>query len=109
MARVVAVATDLLMGSKVETMLSTAGHDVSLAPSLAEAPLEQADLLVADLDRENPEALVGLGMPVLGYYSHVEVETRQVAEAAGVDLVVPRSRMARELPDLAARLLSGSA
>ena len=60
-----------------------------------------ADLIVADLDAENPEALVGLGMPVLGYYSHVDVETREAAEAAGVDLVVPRSRMARELPELA--------
>ena len=56
--------------------------------------------MVADLDVENPEALVGLGVPVLGYYSHVDVETREAAEAAGVDLVVPRSRMARELPAL---------
>ena len=48
---------------------------------------------------------VGLGMPVLGYYSHVDVETKETAEAAGVDLVVPRSRMARELPALAERLL----
>jgi len=59
----------------------------------------------ADLDVENPEALVGLGMPVLGYYSHVDVSTKEAAEAAGVDLVVPRSRMARELPDLVERLL----
>jgi hypothetical protein len=33
---------------------------------------------------------------VLGYYSHVDKDTREAAEAAGVDLVVPRSRMARE-------------
>jgi hypothetical protein len=106
-ARVVAVAPDLLLGSKVEAMLRAAGHDVTLSPALAEAPLDDADLLVVDLDAGNPEALVGLGMPVLGYYSHVDVETRQAAEAAGVDLVVPRSRMARELPQLAERLLSG--
>lgn len=106
MARVVAVAPDLLLGSKVEATLSAAGHEVTLSPSLAEAPLEGVDLLVADLDTENPEALVGLGIPVLGYYSHVEVETRRTAEAAGVDLVVPRSRLARELPQLAERLLS---
>ena len=105
MARVVAVAADLLLGSKVEATLSAAGHDVTLSPALAEAPLDDADLLVADLDTENPEALVGLGMPVLGYYSHVNVETRQTAEAAGIDLVVPRSRMARELPQLVERLL----
>lgn len=108
MARVVAVATDLLFGSKVEAMLSAAGHDVTLSPSLAEAPLDGVNLLVADLEVENPEALVGLGIPVLGYYSHVDVETRETAEAAGVDLVVPRSRAARELPQLAERLLSGS-
>lgn len=106
MARVVAVAPDLLLGSKVEAMLSAAGHEVTLAPSLAEAPLATADLLVADLDTENPEALVGLGIPVLGYYSHVNVETKKAAEAAGIDTVVPRSRMSRELPELAARLLS---
>lgn len=106
MARVVAVSSDLLLGSKVEAMLSAAGHEVTLSPALAEAPLEGAELLVAGLDTENPEALVGLGVPVLGYYSHVDVETRQAAEAAGVDLVVPRSRMARELPQLVERLLS---
>jgi hypothetical protein len=104
-ARVVAVAPDLLLGSKIEAMLGAAGHEVTLSPALAEAPLEAAELLVADLDAENPEALVGLGIPVLGYYSHVNVDTKQVAEAAGVDLVVPRSRMARELPDLAIKLL----
>jgi hypothetical protein len=105
MARVVAVAADLMLGSKVEATLSAAGHEVTLAPSLQEAPLGEAELLVADVEAENPEALVGFGIPVLGYYSHVNVESREVAEAAGVDLVVPRSRLARELPELAERLL----
>ncbi|HVY95846.1 MAG TPA: hypothetical protein VHA54_02690 [Solirubrobacterales bacterium] len=107
MARVVAVAADLMLGSRVEATLAAAGHEVTLAPSLQEAPLDRADLIVADLEAENPEALVGLGIPVLGYYSHVQAETRRLAEAAGVDLVVPRSRLARELPALAERLLSG--
>lgn len=105
MARVVAIASDLLLGSKVEAMLSAAGHSVTLSPTLNEAPLDEAELIVADLDVENPEALVGLDIPVLGYYSHVDVDTRDAAEAAGIDLVVPRSRMARELPALAERLL----
>jgi hypothetical protein len=105
-ARVVAVAADLLLGSKVEAMLTAAGHEVTLSPSFQEAPWDDADLLVADLDTENPEALVALGIPVLGYYSHVNTDTREAAEAAGIDLAVPRSRMARELPQLAERLLS---
>ncbi|HEY0316730.1 MAG TPA: hypothetical protein VGC49_00350 [Solirubrobacterales bacterium] len=105
MARVLSIATDLMLSSRVAETLGAAGHEVASAPSLAEAPLEEMDVLVADLDVENPEALVGLGVPVLGYYSHVDVETRQAAEAAGVDMVVPRSRMARELPHLIERLL----
>lgn len=106
MARVVAVATDLMLASKVEATLSAAGHVVTLAPSLQEAPLDEAELLVADLESENPEALVAVGVPVLGYYPHTDVEIKKVADAAGVDLVVPRSRLARELPALADKLLN---
>ena len=86
-------------------MLSAAGHEVTLTPARPQAPVD-ADLIVADLDAESPQDLKGLGIPVLGYYSHVEVETRRAAEAAGIDLAVPRSRMARELPALVERLLA---
>ncbi|MGV1048793.1 MAG: hypothetical protein ACOYD4_09765 [Solirubrobacterales bacterium] len=106
MARVLSIATDLMLASRVDAALTAAGHHVILARSLEEAPLDEAELLVADLDAEGPEALVGLGVPVLGYYSHVDVDAKRVAEAAGVDLVVPRSRMARELPALVERLLA---
>lgn len=105
MARVLSISNDLMLGSKVQETLTAAGHEVVASPSIEETTWEGVDLIVADLDVENPEALVGPGMPVLGYYSHVDVATREAAEAAGVDLVVPRSRMARELPDLAKRLL----
>ncbi|MGC1853051.1 MAG: hypothetical protein WA687_11490 [Solirubrobacterales bacterium] len=108
MARIVAVAPDLLLGSKVEAMLTAAGHEVTLSPALAEAPLGAADLIVADLDVENPAALGGFDIPVLGYYSHVNVETKRAADAAGIDLAVPRSRMARELPQLVDQLLPDS-
>ncbi|MGD9734689.1 MAG: hypothetical protein AB7V58_03630 [Solirubrobacterales bacterium] len=106
MARILSIAEDLMLASRVDAMLTAAGHHVVLARSLQEASLDGAELIVADLDVENPEALVGLGIPVLGYYSHVDAETRQAAMDAGVDLVVPRSRMNRELPALAERLLS---
>jgi hypothetical protein len=106
-ARVLAISSDLLLGSKVEAMLRAAGHEVTLAPSPDPTQLEGTDLIVADLDTENATELVGHGAPVLGYYSHVNPETKQRAEAAGVDLAVPRSRMARELPELATKLLEG--
>jgi len=99
-ARVLSIAVDLMLGSKVQETLTAAGYEVVTSASIEETTWDGVDLIVADLDVENPEALVGLGMPVLGYYSHVDVETKEAAEAAGVDKVVPRSRMARELPDL---------
>ncbi len=105
MARVVAISADLLLGSKVEALLTAANHEVTLAPSLPEQ-LKDVDLLVADLDAEDPRALTQTGIPVLGYYSHVNVETKKASEAAGINLAVPRSRMVRELPDLVNELLN---
>ncbi len=107
MARVLAISTDLLLGSKVEATLTAAGHEVTMAAAVDGADFRGIELTVADLDAAAPESLVGLGIPVLGYYSHVDVDTRAAAELAGIDLVVPRSRMARELPELAKRLLEG--
>lgn len=106
MARVVAVSSDLLLGSKVEATLSAAGHEVTLSSTHADVPLDEVELIVADLDTEDPQALAALGIPILGYYSHVNVETKQAAEAAGIPQAVPRSRLARELPQLVDRLLS---
>jgi hypothetical protein len=106
MARVVSIAEDLMLASRVDAMLTAAGHHVVLARSLQDASFDGAELIVADLDVCEPEALVGLGMPVLGYYSHVDAETRQAALDAGVEMVVPRSRMNRELPALAEQLLA---
>jgi hypothetical protein len=105
-ARVVALAPDLMFASRIEATLTAAGHGVRLASSSSEATGPQdADVFVVDLDREPADAVVGLGVPVLGFYSHVDVDTRERAEAAGLDLVVPRSRMAREMPQLVERLL----
>ena len=103
MARIAALVPDLMLATKVEATLSAAGHEVEIVSS-AEA-IDAADLLIADLGEIEPSELVGRGLPVLGFYSHVEAETRRRAEAAGVDLVVPRSRMAREMPALVDSLL----
>jgi nucleoside-diphosphate-sugar epimerase len=106
MARVVVLGTDLMLASRVTTALDAAGHEVE---QLSAPPdeLDGVDLVVADLDALEPEALADLGVPVLGFHQHTDVETKRRAEAAGIDLVVPRSRMVRELPELAARLLEG--
>jgi hypothetical protein len=102
-AKIVAVVSDLMLASRVSESLKAAGHEVSVAPALP-SPLE-ADAIVCDLDTADLDAVVATGLPTLGFYSHVDVETKQRAEAAGIGLVVPRSRMARELAPLTAGLL----
>lgn len=104
MARVVALVSDLMLASRVEGSLRAAGHEVAVK-AVPDAESTEADLIVADLEAVDPAAVVAIGPPTLGFYSHVDVETRRRAEEAGFDLVVPRSRMARELPELAERLL----
>jgi hypothetical protein len=105
LARVLALVPDLMLASRVETALRGAGHEVRIASSLPEV-VDDADLAVADLNEIDVESLAALDLPVLGFLQHTDAETRKQAEQAGIDLVVPRSRMVRELPDLAGRLLS---
>jgi hypothetical protein len=103
-ARVLALVTDLMLASRVETPLTAAGHEVTLRGAVG-PDAAGFDAIVADLELVEPAAVAEAGPPCLGFYSHVDVETRRRAEEAGLDLVVPRSRMARELPDLVGRLL----
>ncbi len=124
MARVVALIPDLLFGSRVQGALTAAGHDVQLLAD--EARLEQllaksggANVAVVIIDLTGPEldpagviAAVGaaeLDPPprTLGFYSHVDVAARERAKRAGVELLVPRSRMAREGGELVAGLARG--
>jgi hypothetical protein len=105
LARVVAIVSDLMLASRVSTALEAAGHEVERTASVPDE-VDGADLVVADLDVAAPETVAGLGVPVLGFYQHTDVDTKRRADEAGIALAVPRSRMVRELPELAARLLA---
>ena len=123
MAHVLALVDDLLFGSRLQATLRAAGHEVELVPRrasleqrLAELPGDAATVLVIDLTGaelggvELVEALTRERRPpavrTLGFYAHVDASTRERAERAGFDRVVPRSRMAREGAELVARLVA---
>jgi len=107
MARVAAVAPDLFFASKIEATLSAAGHEVTMLTEPDAAALAAADIVIVDLTAVDPGALPRNAVPVLGFYPHVDAALRERAEAAGIDLVVPRSRMAREMPHLVDALTGG--
>ncbi|HMA26829.1 MAG: hypothetical protein ACM33U_08390 [Solirubrobacterales bacterium] len=104
MARIAALVRDLMLASRVRSSLEAAGHEVEQDPAVPDE-LDGIDLVVADLDVVEPEALSDLGLPVIGFYAHTDVETKRRADEAGLAMAVPRSRMARELPDLVERAL----
>jgi CheY-like chemotaxis protein len=118
MARVAALIEDLLFGSKVQAALEAAGHEVDLVSGAVEAWDEVGgiDLLVIDLTSPDVdgvqlfETLATGGelhdVRTLGFFAHVQPEVRERALAAGFDLVVPRSRMAREGAQLVDGLLT---
>jgi CheY-like chemotaxis protein len=123
-ARALVLTADLLFGSNVQGMLGAAGHEVELVAgedALREALMrEPAQIVIADLtdserELESVQSVRELreegfldGVPLLAFYSHVEPAVREMAEAEGFDLVVPRSRMAREAPALVGGLIDAS-
>jgi DNA-binding NarL/FixJ family response regulator len=120
MSRVALLCPDLLLGSNLEGAMRAAGHDITRydGEDMARAAAASADVLVVDLNAEEFDGAVLVesmrmgreleGVATLGFYSHVDQETRRHAEDAGFDLVVPRSRIAREAGALVDRVVEGA-
>ncbi len=120
MAAVLILSADLMFGSRLLSSLGDGGHEAELIGDqdalrrrLAAGSDPAPEILVFDLTDDRldgaatlealrAEELLG-SLPVVAFFSHVETDVRERAQAAGFDLVVPRSRMARE----AAAVISG--
>jgi DNA-binding response OmpR family regulator len=114
---VIAVIDDMFLASKVRATAKALGMMAVFPRSLdalrhiiADSP---PDIIVVDLQhaRLDPIALGSelkateklTGSPVIGFFSHVEVELQRKAVQAGYDQVMPRSVFFGEL----ANILSG--
>jgi CheY-like chemotaxis protein len=125
MALALALVPDLLFGSRVHGALSAAGHDVELIADerklrerLTDPAAPPAQVLVVDLTNDDLDGAALLeslsrgqdlgAIRTLAFYSHVDARARARAEQAGFDLVVARSRMAREGPQLVESLATSA-
>ena len=62
-----------------------------------------SDLIIVDLDRcDDPGAFRVDRARVIGFGSHVDVESATAAQAAGYDEVLPRSVFFRRVPEILA-------
>ena len=125
MARVLALVPDLMFGSRLRSALESAGDELQLVAAepplrarLADESLPAPEVVIVDLTDDQldgagvVESLLAAGLlggaRTLGFYSHVDAPARERAEQAGIELVVPRSRMAREAPALLERLAASA-
>ena len=111
MRRVVAIIPDLFFATKVSATARAGGVALELAPpqhAAEQVRLSPPALVLIDLHAPGAVALVAAlklaapGVPVVGFYSHVETALRRDALAAGADAALPRSQFVHKLPGLLA-------
>jgi CheY-like chemotaxis protein len=112
--RVIALVEDLFFAAKIRATAEHLGVEVIFprnAKALDEAFEGDAPALVIvdlHLQRDDPFLIAGrlkageeLGeTPLVGFFSHVQVELQRRAEAAGFDRVLPRSAFTKRLPEI---------
>ena len=99
----------MFFASKIRAVAEAVGVEVSFARSkdVLMEKARDARLILVDLHHQKIEPLPLAkelkadeqlrGIPVVGFFSHVETELQRNAMAAGFDQVMPRSVFARDL------------
>ena len=110
--RVLAVVPDLFFATKLAATAQVCGVELELVPApRAVARLEEAPPALTIIDLHAPDAMALVarlkaaapGVPVVGFYSHVEHRVRLDALAAGADAALPRSQFVVKLAGLLSR------
>ncbi|HWG91951.1 MAG TPA: hypothetical protein VNZ52_13960 [Candidatus Thermoplasmatota archaeon] len=109
-----AAVSDLFFATKIRTTANLSGINLGIVTSAKElverVAREQPTVVVVDLNEQRFDpfeairllraAPWGLSVPVVGFFSHVQVELKTKAEAAGATRVLPRSAFVERLPDI---------
>jgi DNA-binding NarL/FixJ family response regulator len=112
----VIVVSDLMFQPRIETAARAAGLSVRVAtPAAVAADPGDPALVVVDLHEREGDALAAIrtakaaGAPVLAFGRHTDAAALRAAREAGADVVVPRSQLVDELPDLIRKLTAAGA
>jgi CheY-like chemotaxis protein len=110
--RVLAGVSDLFFASKIRGTAEQLNVTVEFARSAEiifdKAKTEVPSLVILDLQAESPDPFDAAArlkadeqlsrVPIVAFFSHVEVELQRRAKEAGMDLVLPRSAFTNRLP-----------
>lgn len=116
---IIALVDDLFFASKLRGTGEQVGARVLFVKSITGAVQKARDeaphLIVVDMNArccdpmQLARALKGddalSGIPLLGFFSHVQTELQQAAKAAGFDQVMPRSAFTKQLSQILAGTL----
>ena len=112
--RIIAAVDDLFFAARIRGTAEQLGIRADF-PKSADAIFEESKrdtpaLLIVDLHARlcDPFALAESfkqeaqlrGIPIVGFFSHVQTELLQRARQAGMDYVMPRSAFTRKLPEI---------
>jgi len=117
---IIAVVDDLFFASKIRGTGEQVGARVLFVKSITDAVQKARDeaphSIVVDMNARRCDpmdlarALKGdealSGIPLLGFFSHVQTELQHAAKAAGFDRVMPRSAFTKQLPEILAGTLT---
>jgi PleD family two-component response regulator len=115
------IVDDMMFASKIRGAATASGREVDRVRSHEQIESDVAanppHLLIIDLnaDRLDPIETIALlksrpelsAIPLVGFFSHVDVELKRRAEEAGCDYVVPRSLFTQRLGDIVSGRLEG--
>ena len=102
---VLAIVDDLFFRAKIEAAAAQMGAALKVATDADGGPWR---LIIIDLNlsTRDPVELVKTirttapSTPIVGYYSHVQVDLETRAKHAGCSMVLPRSAFVKQLPAL---------
>lgn len=111
---VIAAVDDMFFASKIRAVAEHLGLKVSFARSLDEvlaaARTDSPTLIIADLHAQKVDPFnlaeklkadeTLRAVPLLGFFSHVQVELQRRAQQSGYDRVMPRSAFSKNLPEI---------
>ena len=110
--RVLAVIPDLFFATRVAATAEAGGVELELVAQgrvVEQMSATPPTLVLIDLHAANAMELVATlkavapGVPVVGFFSHVETALRRDALAAGADAALPRSQFVNKLAMLLTR------
>ena len=122
MTDVVAVVDDLFFAAKIRGAAELAGIRIIFVKRVEDikpgAEEEKPALIIADLNSTRHDA-VDIAtrlkadarlrtVPLLGFFSHVDVELQRQAREAGFDQTIPRSAFSADITKLFAEIASGN-